>query len=292
VISFFNKEARLKSKLSRISLIACDLDGTLLDNENKISPEILELADSLKETGVQIVLASGRPAAFTQMYAECIGSDMPVISVNGGLITASGDQQGLYCSPLPSGVFEQIELFQQNQHSPLECTAFAAAGLLTTHTEPNLPKYLRSELNTYIEVDSLSGREGETGLSVVYGTFPSLQLLSVQLAKEYKSLLRRVHYPSKTAPEYSYLEIMHSRTTKGEALAFLCKKLGIRRNQVAAIGDYANDLEMLRFAGFAGAMGNAIDEVIKDADFVTTKSNIEGGISEFFRFILEATSTD
>jgi hypothetical protein len=84
------------------------------------------------------------------------------------------------------------------------------------------------------------------------------------------------------------IEIVNKGVSKGRALKILGGYLGIEREEMIAIGDSENDIEMIKFAGLGVAVENAIDEVKKVADFIT-KSNMEDGVKYVIdKFILQS----
>ena len=83
-----------------------------------------------------------------------------------------------------------------------------------------------------------------------------------------------------------YLEIVPPNVDKGNTLKYLCESLNITPDEVIAIGDEANDIPMLLYAGLGVAMGNAKDEVKKSANYITL-TNDENGVGEVIKkFIL------
>ena len=82
-----------------------------------------------------------------------------------------------------------------------------------------------------------------------------------------------------TASKPPYLEVMHPEATKGRALAAVAEYFGVKQDEVMAVGDSYNDLEMIRWAGLGVAMANAPSVVRKEADYVTC-SNDENGVAE------------
>jgi Cof subfamily protein (haloacid dehalogenase superfamily) len=83
-----------------------------------------------------------------------------------------------------------------------------------------------------------------------------------------------------TESEAEYLEFMDKAATKGSALERLAERLGIAREETAAVGDYLNDMEMLEWAGLSAAMGNGHPEAKRAAN-VTVSTNEEHGVAEF-----------
>ena len=83
-----------------------------------------------------------------------------------------------------------------------------------------------------------------------------------------------------------FLEFLSKTCNKGEGVKSLAESLGIKREEVIAIGDAGNDLHMIEYAGLGVAMGNAFEEVKEKADFIT-KSNEEDGVAFVFeKFVL------
>ncbi|MBC7336377.1 MAG: HAD-IIB family hydrolase, partial [Clostridia bacterium] len=104
------------------------------------------------------------------------------------------------------------------------------------------------------------------------------------LAEESRRRWGEAVYITKSEP--TYLEFLHPEATKGKGLAAVAAYLGILREEVMAIGDSYNDLEMFRYAGFAVAMGNARPEIKAAAHYVAA-SNEEDGVARVLEeFIL------
>jgi hypothetical protein len=83
-----------------------------------------------------------------------------------------------------------------------------------------------------------------------------------------------------------FLEVMHVQANKAKALEVVARHYGIHRQEVMAIGDSYNDLEMIEWAGLGVAMGNAFEPVKEAADFVTTSNEEEGVAEALRRFVL------
>jgi len=89
-----------------------------------------------------------------------------------------------------------------------------------------------------------------------------------------------------TESEPEYLEVLSPNANKGLGLKTLSESMGIRQDETAAIGDYLNDVEMVRWAGIGAAMANAVDEVKLAAD-IHVRSNDDGGVAQFIDYLLE-----
>jgi len=121
---------------------------------------------------------------------------------------------------------------------------------------------------------------------------------SVQLMREAEALLRNVQFSSEFGlaitvyPEkdFSMIDVIHPEVTKGAALAEWAGLRGVAREEILAIGDNHNDLEMLSFAGIPVVMGNSVPE-LKTRGWHVTRSNDEDGVAaaiERFALLSEA----
>jgi Cof subfamily protein (haloacid dehalogenase superfamily) len=85
-----------------------------------------------------------------------------------------------------------------------------------------------------------------------------------------------------------YLDVTHHDANKGFVADYLARKLGISNNQIATIGDQPNDVTMFKRSGFSIAMGNAADEVKRQASAVTDSCDEEGFAKAVERYLLDA----
>ena len=107
------------------------------------------------------------------------------------------------------------------------------------------------------------------------------------------TLKNRFGYEIKTIDTYFpgwnfwIFEILDKTCSKSTGLEFLCALYGIARDEVIAVGDNNNDLDMISWAGLGVAMKNGLDATLREADYVTEKSNNEDGVAEVIKkFIL------
>src|SRR3712207_1192542 len=89
-------------------------------------------------------------------------------------------------------------------------------------------------------------------------------------------------------PSSETLEIQKKGINKGSSLNFLAKKLGINPNEVIAVGDSGNDIDMIKYAGLGVAMGNAFSEVKEIADYITYTNEEDGLAHVIEKFILNS----
>ena len=264
--------------MSAIKLIALDLDDTLLRNDLQISPRAKAAIRHAVERGVAVTLATGRMFASALPFAQELGLDLPLITYQGALVKYA-DGRVVYHRPIPLGIARELvdfilpyghhlnvylndELFMQ-QDSP-EGQRYAAIAKVPVHLVADLRDIIVTE---------------PTKL-VVIAKEPQLDVLAEDLQLNFGNKINL----TKSKPYF--LELAHPLATKGKALATLAKSLNIEAHEVMAVGDSPNDLDMIKYAGFGVAMGNAVEEVKKYARYITC-SNDDDGVAEVIeKFVL------
>lgn len=257
-----------------IRLVAMDLDDTLLRDDWTISSRTVKAIQKARAQGVVITLATGRMAISARPYAKQLGLDVPMIAYHGAMIqqVLSGDI--LFRRVIPSNIAADIV-------QEAAARGFHAQIYLKDRVISQQINYWSRE---YERVASVHVEQGE--LAMLLSQEPEgvekILVMAEETELEHianplkKSFGEKVHI---TRSKPCYLEIMDISVNKGVALAALAKRLGITREEIMAIGDSFNDLEMIKYAGLGVAMGNARPEIKEQADLVTV-TNEEDGVAE------------
>ena len=263
----------------RIRLLAIDLDGTLLNSSKKLSEKNADALRNLSESGVQICLASGRALTSIAPFREQLGIPGPIVSCNGSYVVAENGET-VQSLRLSEDVRDQV---------------LSYAKEYDLHT------------NCYIESNAYCNREGRWA-DLYRSRIPELplpvwpneriassnptKLLVIDEPKKIQEHLSRVRAQFAdneawiTISEPEYLEFLPPKVNKGQGVQALASVLNLDQAEVAAIGDYLNDLEMVTWAGFSGAVSNSV-EPVKNAAKVLVSSNDEDGVAEFANRVLQ-----
>ena len=271
---------------AKIRLLALDLDDTLLRSDLTISYRTRNAIKRAEAAGIIVVLASGRVPAAMEHFSELLGMDRKngyLICNNGAIIKESNT----------GAVVAETRL---DTRIALNAFDLADAEGFPVQIYDNDVMYVSME-NEYTAYD-----QQLTGLrQVVVENFramiangchkmliPGDPVLLAPLEKYFRAHFGE-HVTMFTSKPY-FLEILPANTNKGTALARVAGFLGIRREEVLAIGDSMNDEAMILWAGTGMAMANS-DERVKDiADLVTEKSNDDDGVAEVIeKYILVQT---
>ena len=268
-----------------IKLVAVDIDGTLLTNDRKVTPEVFEAVQDAKKQGVKVIIATGRPIPGVQTLLDELNlkeSGDYVITFNGGLVQkTNGD------------ILDKSELTRaqlKRLHSTLDPLALpfdvlsdgivyslASQGNQSLYPQAN-PKLKFVELTSFDDIPE----------NIIYNKVVSVtnpEFLDKQILQFPKELYNEFEiFKSRDI----ILEMMPKGVHKAAGLNQLIQHLNLLPENVMAMGDEENDLSMLKWAGLGVAMANGVAIAKETADAVT-RTNDESGVAEAVeKYILNA----
>jgi Cof subfamily protein (haloacid dehalogenase superfamily) len=252
-------------------LLAIDLDGTLLPPDHIITQRTHTILQRAARAEIRIVIATGRvPTIFRSLLGQ-LPLNAPQITSNGAAIIDLQTNCVMHEQFVPAAaVLPAIEA--------LRSLDLQICYYTSKHLYMEKPFYATYESNylaniAAIEIDDITSIAQQPCLKLgAFGDVSSIRAKRLQLERLFKGQL----YVTQTSPRW--LEILHPDVSKANALKIIVQSFKIKPEEVLAIGDNHNDIEMLRFAGLGIAMGNAHDEVKSVADYVTLK-NTEDGVA-------------
>jgi Cof subfamily protein (haloacid dehalogenase superfamily) len=281
-------------KQQPIRLLALDIDGTLTDANFEVSARNVAALRAAHEAGIEIMLATGRRHDYAMPIARELGFPIWLISSNGALIRSSAGET-FFTDRLPARTAAELIQYMDEFRGHAVLTFDRAANVpgndsmvLESADELNNTVSRWLEVNRpYIKfVSPLEDALIEDPLQAMYcGRIAAMERLQQRLS--HASFLDKITV-LKTQYEHRdlcILDILNRECSKGHALRRWAEKRGITREQVMAIGDNHNDLEMLEFAGVAVVMGNASQE-LKQNGWIVTGSNAESGVAQAVEEIL------
>ena len=265
-------------------LIAMDLDGTLNNDEKKITPRTREALMAAQSAGIRLALASARPSPGLRKERDalCMRENGGVLmAYNGGRIVDATTDRVLFetCMPLEAAQ----EVLRALEKLPV--TPILDDGRQFYVTDRNGYKVdyeCRNNNMSCVEVENLADFLQFAPVKILMSVDPG-QIAAVQ--RQIAALLPEDLTVVQTAA--FYLEVIPRAIDKGRGLVQICRALGLRPAEVIAFGDAENDIPMLRTAGVGVAMGNA-DAAVKAAADRVTRSNNEDGIAAALEELLAA----
>jgi Cof subfamily protein (haloacid dehalogenase superfamily) len=266
-----------------IRLIAVDIDGTLLNSQFRISEMDLQALRRANQQGIEVILVTGRRHAFALPIAQQLGFDLWLISSNGA-VTRSLQGEAFHRDLLPAATCLEVCAAMQEFRGNMVVTFDKESnGALVLERMDELTSSIRHWLEKnmqYIEfvVPIESALTSDPVQAMFCGTISRMQAavrtLESKQVKDHITVVR-TEYPVR---DLCIVDVLNRDCSKGHALKRWATFRGIPREQVMAIGDNFNDLEMLAFAGAPFIMGNACEE-LKARGWPVTSCNDENGVA-------------
>lgn len=261
-------------------LIICDVDGTLIDRSEQITPYFDQLAQLLEEYQVRFTIASGRCYEHLQLYLEKLKVQEPVIINNGG----GARQQG---KALWDEKFEaKLVRAAIEKANEMDMAIFMCDG--DTELAYRHNAYIQRDIDKFGRYNRfyipLPG-DWETlrfeKLMITDPDSPGRVDEVLEYLKPYQDVLNIYRYDAR------HLDIVKKGVSKGGGIARLARRMGIDLSEIMAIGDSLNDAEMLKEVGIGVAVGNAKEELKAQADYVCTACHTAGVIEAVQKFCVD-----
>lgn len=259
-------------------LIACDLDGTLLNKEGNITQKSINVLRKLKDMGHIIVLATGRPFNGAIAKYEDLGLNTPLITDNGGSIENPVDpsfaKQRTY---IPVHMNHQLFTFAK----PITLTTFFSIGdvVYAYQYDKKLEAFFSGiHSDRVIEGEFTSFDVAPTGLVYLIQS-DKQEIFETYIQDTFGQTLS--HRLWGVDNGYAVYEVYLKHISKASALKYLLDYYNIPKERWIAFGDGVNDVEMIRDAGLGIAMKNAMPDVHAVADVITDNTHDEEAVANY-----------
>jgi 5-amino-6-(5-phospho-D-ribitylamino)uracil phosphatase len=258
-----------------IRLIALDLDGTLLDSAERISPANRAAIRASLDLGIHVVLITGRGSDTPLSFARELGLRDPVICAHGAMTKDVLTGRDVRHVAIPREYATPVIRFAHERNLDgavyLDERFHRRRGGHAYMADMQGPLWV--EIASFLELQDREptfirffGREAVEAIRGEFSEFP-------------------LHFKYETWGDFEELAITSALATKERALRALCADLRVQQSAVLAIGDSRNDVPMLRWAAVGVAMGNALPEVIEAVDHVTASNDEDGVARAIERFV-------
>jgi Cof subfamily protein (haloacid dehalogenase superfamily) len=261
-------------------MLVCDIDGTLLNSLSKLTDRTKEALQKVSAKGIKVTLATGRRLDNAVPVAQKLGIHAPLILANGTVIVDVLNQKTLLHKPLPKQVVERLLPLLQKSNIWTRLYRHSFEGIETYYDRiPEIP-----------EAWLFTSKNPEKGQQLAYThdslDFDPVNIVVLDRQEKVDPIIEKIrqeliHAPFNLLvhndfPGYLLLEILHHECSKASGIDFLAKQFGIRRDEVIVVGDNVNDLEMVDYAGWGVAMGNAVEELKEIADEIAPTNDEDG----------------
>jgi Cof subfamily protein (haloacid dehalogenase superfamily) len=266
-----------------IRLLATDIDGTLLNPQFQISEGDLTALRKAHAAGVEIVLVTGRRHAFALPIAKQLGFDLWLISSNGAVTRSLGGET-FHRDLMPAETCRRLCRAMQEfrGHTVLTFDQETKGAIVLERLDelgPSIRRWLEKNME-YIEfvVPIERALVNDPVQAMFCGTMVRMNqaLLALDDAgMDGTVTVLRTEYPAR---DLSMIDVLNAGCSKGHALERWATHRGYRREEVMAVGDNHNDVEMLEFAGYPVIMGNACEE-LRARGWTLTRGNDDCGVA-------------
>ena len=266
-----------------IRLLATDIDGTLLNPQFQISEGDLAALRRAHAAGIEIVLVTGRRHTFALPIAKQLGFDLWLISSNGA-VTRSLAGETFHRDLMPAetcrGLCHAMQEFRGNTVLTFDQETKGAIVLeRLDEIGPSIRRWVQKNMEFIEFVVPIEKAIVRDPVQAMFcGTLTRMGEALRALKKagmEGKITVLRTEY---LARDLSMIDVLNADCSKGHALERWAAHRGYRRDQVMAVGDNHNDVEMLEFAGHPVIMGNACEE-LRGRGWTVTRGNDQCGVA-------------
>lgn len=257
-----------------IKLVVIDIDGTLLNSNNELTERVEKALKAAMAQGVQIAFATGKTRSAVEAILDRLNLKAPGIFIQ-GLVIYDADGKITHQQSLQPAIARQVITYAEDRGFSL--LAYADGRILAKTMDEKLFDAMAKYHETIEVAGSLQNLLSEMPINklvAVGNDARSVKALRWQLTAQVGGGARLVQ-----AGIAEMVEILPPGASKGSALKILTKDLRIPAENVMAIGDAENDIEMIQFAGVGVAMGQA-DQKIKDMATYVAPTNDEDGVAD------------
>ena len=249
-----------------------DCDGTLLNDEQRVTERTKKAIKDLSCEMVEIVFASGRTPAGVRKVALLLNMEKYIdcyVCYNGAYAINTRTRENMVRYTLSKEDFGEIYSLVKN--SEFVCYVLDENGLYA-NKKSDFAELEANKNDVFVRIQETLSIPENTNIYkvVIAGEKEKLDQFEKKISPVYREKYNIVR------SEKCNLEFMHKGACKGDALEIIAEKKGISRKEIIVFGDAENDISMFQVAGLSVAMGNASEAVKRTADRVTTSNNSDG----------------
>lgn len=281
-----------------IKLVASDLDGTLIDNNNFIPQKNMEAIASIHNKNVNFAICTGKTYSITKdICSKCnasygiFGNGTQIINLKTGEeiyknIVSIEDFNICYEIAKKHNLHVHIYTDSEIVTSKLEYMDLRNYILNGSKNSDSLKFKIINDLHSYVNKNKsqifklvISSQSSLDAIKTTILEKSNLNINHIKKTKQYKDTIIN--------KEYEYLDITPKNIGKGYALNYLSNLLNVNTQDIMAIGDNVNDIDMLKVSGIGVTLSDAYDEIKKVATYTTTNSVADSGFAEaVYKFVV------
>lgn len=268
-------------KNNKIKLIAVDIDGTIMDKHFQLSENVINVIRKAVKSGIYVVLATGRMYAATVNIARRIGLKTPLITYQGSMVRKFNDSDEILLHDTISDSLAR-KIIDELRSFNIQINVYLDDKMYVEYESPLLIEYAEKRDIHYNKVKNFDNIKVfcPTKILFIEGDPDRTSEIRDYLRSKYSDDL----YITKSTPIFG--EVVSNKASKGKALKLLADMWKISKDEIMAIGDQDNDIELFEAAGLRIAMGNATKDLKKKADYITDSVDNDGAAKAIQKFAL------
>ena len=273
-----------------IKLIAIDIDGTLLNSKKDLTQATIDAIEAAAKAGIHVCISTGRPLTECREYTQHFPSMRYIVTCTGAQVIDMQTGEDIFRNPLSADELRMLysiicrygaipDIFDQENHIHNRATDMELTEIWgSLYKDVKLTHIPEDDLDAYVE--NYSGVTNK-----IHMFFHDLSKKPA-LWEELKKLPYEI-----MESDFDDLEIMPRGIDKGLGLQKLAEHLGLKAEEVMALGDGGNDIGMFHYAGTAVAMKNASEAAKAAANRVSDYTNDEDGVAHEIWALLKGETT-
>jgi Cof subfamily protein (haloacid dehalogenase superfamily) len=262
-----------------IAAVLADVDGTLVTNSKVLTPRAIAAVERLHGLGVLFAITSGRPPRGMRMLVHPLEMRGPMAAFNGGILVQP-DMTVIDERPVPADVTPAV--IDTIRAHGLDAWIYRGADWYVT--DPKGPHVDREAATVQFQPTVVPGFDGLLDRVVkivgVSDDHDRVERCEADVQQQFGA-----HASAARSQPY-YLDVTHPSANKGVVVERLSHHYQVPLEQIATLGDQPNDVLMFKRSGWSVAMGNASEEVQREATWVTASNEEEGFAKAVEEYIL------
>jgi Cof subfamily protein (haloacid dehalogenase superfamily) len=270
----FKETRNTSDQFKKIKLIALDLDGTLLDDDLRVSKRTIEAIKELVCRGINVTFVSGRTYRAAEYIREHVLLDIPVVAYNGGKVVIPSKDE-VYSEKIP--VAEAMKIIRYGEEKNLYVKVYIDDILYVKEDDEASKAFSISNSIEYRVVGKLSENiDKDINMIVMYYD----ETIHGDIAEDLKDINVTI-----TMSTINSIDVIPKGISKDKGLKLVADHLNIKRDEILAVGNSMNDLEMLKYAGIGIAMKSSDLKLLEKWNNISEYTNNEEGVYHILKQI-------
>ena len=252
-----------------IKLLALDIDDTLVSDIVTISEANKDAIARAQKAGIYVTVATGRGYFGSNHVWRTLQIEGPIINYGGAIVTDTRTDQLIHATEVPNEIVQEILELARTENVYAQ---IYQGDTIVTETDDSAARHYTNALSLPLVIDPMIRQK-------VWQNVPKVLFIAEHERAEELIPKMQAHFAGRlkvSGSKAGFVEFNHLSAHKGAALEWLAARLGIARDEVAAIGDNSLDLEMIEWAGIGVAVENATEKVKKIADLIVPSCGDDG----------------